>query len=90
MNEIDLHDRQERGSRAEELLRNELMQEAFKVVHAEYVSEWLRTDAKDTQGRERLWQAVRSLGQIELHIRKVARDGKLASKDLATIKYLKR
>ena len=76
MNEIDLHEKTARGAQAEELMRNELMQEAFKVVHAEYVSEWLRTDTKDTQGRERLWQAVRSLGLIELHIRKVARDGK--------------
>ena len=90
MDEVALHIKQDRGARAEALLRDDLLQEAFKLLHAEYASEWVRTAPNDTAGRERLWQAVRIIGQVEHHLRRVAQDGRIASKDLSNIKYLKR
>lgn len=90
MDEIALAEKQERAAHAERLLGDDLLQEAFKVLHADYISQWLRTDNKDTGAREHLWQAIKILGEVELHLRKVARAGKVANIDLARIKYLKR
>ena len=90
MDDISLGLKEARGARAEALLKDDLLQEAFKVVHADYMAQWLKTEIKDTEIRERLWTAIRLLGQVELHLHKVFRDGKLATNDLAKVKYLKR
>lgn len=87
--EIKLTQQQGKGQRAEELLRNELLQETFKTLEADYTNSWKITPVNDTLARERLWTAVNILIEMQNHIKKVARDGKLASKDLANIKYLK-
>ena len=90
MQELELGRREHRGKLAENLLNDELLQEAFQVIHDDYLGQWLRTDTKDTEIRERLWAAIRILGQVELHLKKVVRDGRLATSDLAKVKYLKR
>ena len=79
-----------RGDRAETLLRDPMLQEAFKTLRQEYTQAWTITALKDTDGRERLWQAVQLVGKIEDHLKRIAADGRLATRDLAEIKYLKR
>ena len=71
-----------RGARAEALIKNELLQEAFKKLEDDYVAAWKTWPAADAAGRERLWQAVNVLGKVKDHLARVAADGKLAQRQL--------
>jgi hypothetical protein len=74
-----------RGARAKALMDNELLQEAFTKLEADYIGAWRATPARDTDARERLWQAVNVLGKIRDHIGRVAADGNLAQRQLDDI-----
>jgi len=71
-----------RGARASALLADELLVEAFSRLEAEYIAAWRITPARDTDARERLWQAVNIVGKVREHIARVAADGKLAQRQL--------
>ncbi len=90
MDEIKLGIVQGRGARAEELLRSDIFNETFAALEAEYIAAWRIVAVKDTQARERLWQAVNILGKVKDHLVTLAQNGRMATKDLAEIKYLKR
>jgi hypothetical protein len=69
-----------RGARAQELLRSELLQEVFAKLDAEYIAAW--RPARDTDARERLWQATQIVGKVKDHLAIIANDGKLAQREL--------
>jgi hypothetical protein len=71
-----------RGARAKELLGNELLQEVFARLDAEYISAWRQTPARDTDARERLWQAVNIVGKVKDHLTTILNNGKLAQREL--------
>jgi hypothetical protein len=71
-----------RGSRAKALLDNELLQESFATLERDYIDAWKTSAARDTDARERLWQAVNIVGKVRDHIVKVLNDGKLAQRQL--------
>ncbi len=71
-----------RGARAAELLTSELLQECFATLERDYIEAWKIAAARDTDGRERLWQAVNIVGKVRGHLVKVANDGKLAQRQL--------
>jgi len=71
-----------RHARAEELLGNELLQEAFAALEARYVEEWRMTQFRDTDARERLWQAVNVLRKVKDHLARIVSDGRLAQKEI--------
>jgi predicted metal-dependent hydrolase len=71
-----------RGARAQALLENELLQEAFVRLEERYVEEWRVSQFRDTDARERLWQAVNILGKVKDHLAKIVRDGKLAQREI--------
>ena len=71
-----------RGARAKALLEDELLQEAFAALESDYVAAWKRSPARDTDARERLWQAVNVLGKVRDHVARIAADGKLAQREL--------
>ncbi|HEY1361491.1 MAG TPA: hypothetical protein VGF60_04555 [Xanthobacteraceae bacterium] len=71
-----------RGAQAHALMQNELLQEAFTRLEADYIAAWRLTPARDTDARERLWQAVNVLGKVKDHIARVAADGKLGQRQL--------
>ncbi len=81
---------QQKGLRAQELLNNDLLREVFTYLETEYLLAWRRTRVMDTQAREKLWQAVQIVGLVQDQLGKFVRDGKIATRDLASIKYLKR
>jgi len=85
MSEDRLHRDIVRGAHAKTLMDNELLQEAFAKLEADYITAWRTTPARDTDARERLWQAVNVLGKIKDHIGRVAADGKLAQRQLDDI-----
>ena len=71
-----------RGARAQELMRSELLQEVFAKLDAEYIAAWRRTPVRDTDARERLWQAVNIVGKVRDHLTAIVSGGKIAQKQL--------
>ena len=71
-----------KGQKARELIENELLQEAFAKLEADYIAAWRMTRALDKDAREKLWQAVNIIGKVRGHLGKVLADGKLAQADL--------
>ena len=46
---------------------------------------WKTTPARDTEGREKLWQAVQIVGKVKSHLEAVAANGRLAERQIAEI-----
>lgn len=90
IDEIKANQQQYRGQRAEELLKSEAFKETLNYLENEYINAWRRCREQDGAARERLWTSVRCLDHIRAHLIKVASEGRVATKDLANIKYLKR
>jgi len=89
MDDIELTKKQGRGQRAEDLLKNELLQDTFKYLHDEYIATWKRTSVKDVAAREALYIATNIVGKVQEQLHKYAADGRLSAKELARIKYPK-
>lgn len=90
MDEIKAGKQQEQGARAAELLESEMFVKTLAYLESEYIAAWRRCREQDTAARERLWTSVRVLDHIRAHLVKVAAEGRVATKDLANIKYFKR
>ena len=90
MDEIKLGQLQGRGAAAAQLLESEMLKEVFAYLENEYLDAWKKTRVKDTESREKLWQAIQIVGLVQEQLKKWVVDGRIASKDLANIKYLKR
>ena len=90
MNEDKLHESISRGARAEALLKNDLLQEAFARLEQNYIDAWKISPARDTDGRERLWQAVNIVAKVRDHIVKVVNDGKLSQRHLSELAHSQR
>ncbi len=71
-----------RRARAEALLADELLQEAFVRMEERYLEEWRVSQFRDTDARERLWQAVNILRKVKDHLAKVVADGRLAQREI--------
>lgn len=84
--EAKLSEELTRGGAAEHELR--ITGEAFALLHQQYVDAWKNTPSRDTEARERLWQAVQILGKVQSHLRQVVDTGKLASQQLEEIERL--
>jgi hypothetical protein len=82
MSEDRLQESMSRGARAEALLQNDLLREAFTRLEQDYIDAWRISPARDTDGRERLWQAVNIVAKVRDHIVKVVNDGKLSQRHL--------
>lgn len=82
MDESKLRLEETRGVQAAALLDNDLLREAFATLEREYMAAWQATGARDTDARERLWQAVQIVGKVQAHLRSVADTGKMARKQL--------
>jgi hypothetical protein len=55
------------------------------ALKAEYLKAWEGTGAKDTDARERLWQAYQITGKVESNLKTMVANGKLAANALAEI-----
>jgi hypothetical protein len=80
--EASLDETATRGARAEELLDNELLSEAFTALEASYVSAWRGTAIDDFAGREKLFLAINIVGKVRDHLASVIANGKLAQAEL--------
>ena len=70
------------ANRAKALLDDELVAGAFEALETEYIKGWRQTAARDTDARERLWQAVQVVGKIRAHLQTIVANGKLAQREI--------
>ena len=80
--EIELTKATARAARAEGLLRNELLAEAFDTLEASYTQAWRNTTIEDVSGREKLFLAINIVGKVRDHLNSVVNNGKLAAAEL--------
>lgn len=74
-----------RGKRAEVLLNDTLLTEAFETLKADYIKGWEQSAPRDSDGRERVWQAVQIVGKVKDHLMLVAANGKVSQRDIDEI-----
>jgi hypothetical protein len=80
--EANLNEVATRGVRAQELLHNELLADAFTALEASYISAWRATGIDDSTGREKLFLAINIVGKVRDHLGAVVANGKLAEAEL--------
>jgi hypothetical protein len=75
----------DRMAKAEALLRNETFLETLDGLEAAYTAAWKATNARDTDGRERLFLAQTVLTRVREDLRRAVTDGKIALHELAAL-----
>ena len=82
MDEIKLGEAATKAIRAQDLLDNELLTEAFKSLEDNYTAAWRASTIDDTGAREKLFLAINIVGKVRDHLAAVVADGKLAQAEL--------
>jgi len=77
------------GSRAREVLDNEVFQQAFADIEQELIERWKSSPARDQEGREKLWIYLHLHQQVKDNLVKVMEGGKLAEMNLEHQRTLK-
>jgi len=73
---------QDRGAKAEALLRNPMLQEAFEMLEEKYLDAWKNSPVKATDDREKLFQMYQNLIAVKGHLEEVVNTGNLAKAQL--------
>jgi hypothetical protein len=74
--------------RAQELLDNELLVEAFATLERGYIDAWRATMIDDAAGREKLFLAINIVGKVRDHLARVVADGRLAEVELKELAHV--
>ncbi|MDE5451320.1 hypothetical protein GWE18_00320 [Bradyrhizobium sp. CSA112] len=82
MSEGKLSQAAAKAVRAQNLLDNELLAEAFKGLEDSYTAAWRATTIEDVSGREKLFLAINIVGKVRDHLTAVVNNGKLAAAEL--------
>lgn len=82
MDEIKLGEATVKAARAQELLDNKLLTEAFGDLEDSYTSAWRSTGIEDVAAREKLFLAINIVGKVRDHLTAVITNGKLAQAEL--------
>lgn len=72
----------DRARRAQELLDNELLATALAAIEAEVVEQWAACPARDKEGKEALWQLMKTSHKFRALLRGYVDTGKLATEQL--------
>lgn len=72
-----------RGDHAASLLNDELLQEAFATIEREYTDQWLKSPARDAEGREKLYLMLKTLHRLQSELQSVLETGQVAKATLA-------
>lgn len=76
------------GDQARQVLDNPAFARAFADIQQEYMSAWLNSPARDTEGREKIFEMVKQLDKVQATLRTYLETGKLASLELEHQKNL--
>lgn len=74
-----------RGERAQRLLEDEILLEAFATIEQEYTQQWLNSPARDQDGRERLFLMVKTLHRLQTELQTVVQTGQVAKHKLTLL-----
>ncbi len=82
MSEIDLRAQQDKGHLAFSLAENELLNEAMDAIDKEVMEQWIECPARDKEGKEALWQLIKTSRKFRSILTGYIESGKLASEQL--------
>jgi hypothetical protein len=71
-----------KAARAQRLLEDDILAEAFTALEGSYSAAWRSTTIDDISGREKLFLAINIVGKVRDHLTRVVTDGKLAATEL--------
>ena len=71
-----------KARRAQDLIDDELLGEAFRALEDNYASAWRATLIDDVAGREKLFLAINIVGKVRDHLTAIVANGKLAQAEL--------
>lgn len=74
-----------RATRAQSLLSNDLLVDAFNGLEEAYTAAWRATTIDDVSGREKLFLAINVVGKVRDHLSKVVSNGKIAQAELKAL-----
>lgn len=80
---------QTRAWQAKELLNNELLSEALQAIEKEVVLAWGECPARDTEGKEQLWQLYKTAQKFKSILNGYIETGKLATEEIKRKESLK-
>lgn len=80
--EAQLRSEATRGLRANELMADDLIVEAFSLLNERLTKEWADSPVRDCEGRERIWLMQKLLKNVGDHLSEIAQTGKLANLQL--------
>jgi len=80
--EIALQRAAAKAARAQALLEDEILKEAFTSLESAYTGAWRSTTIDDVTGREKLFLAVNVIGKVRDHLTAIVSNGKLAAREL--------
>lgn len=72
----------DRGQRAERLMNDPLLIEAFGTVKQAIVDGWESAPIRDVEGHHELKLMMKLLGDVRAHLERAVADGKLAAMEL--------
>jgi hypothetical protein len=79
-----------RGQRAQAILDDPLVGEAFAAIERECLAEWRRAPARDIEGRERLWLMLKMTERLKAHFVSLIDGGRLAGERVAQLEKTRR
>lgn len=71
-----------RAARAREVLENEEFSGAMAEIRKELTEQWMKSPARDQEGREKLWLMLKMADKLESTLRQTIDTGKLAKVEL--------
>lgn len=78
----DLLAQQTKGQISQSLLENELLNEALAAIEKEVVEQWAECPARDKEGKEALWQLMKTAQKFRRILTGYVETGKLATEQL--------
>tara|TARA_B100001250_G_scaffold321231_1_gene284233 strand:+ start:2404 stop:2673 length:270 start_codon:yes stop_codon:yes gene_type:complete len=76
----------ERGRIAQDILNNEIFQEAMEMLEDEYKKIWASTKQEESEERERLWMAMKLIPEFERQLRIIVERGIIKKNQIVKIK----
>ena len=86
MNEGKARDAVLRAEKAEALLRNELLTEAFDYLEQQFIQAWRSSGIGEAEDRERIYQLSQNLEALKGYVQTVISDGKMAQSQIDEVK----
>lgn len=79
---MTLDEQRDRGQRAQRLLDDDLLREALDAIESEVVRQWENCPARDSEGKEALWQLMKTSKKFRGLLNGYVQTGRLAAENI--------